>query len=594
MKRQTLVNGLLSLTVVSLMTGCVDDKYDLSDIDSTSKFIVDDLTVPIKLSTIKLENVINFDGNDLIDTVNGEYVITKGGDIDPTEFSLGEVYVPAPYISPSSIGLDLSSFPYQPGTYVPVEVTKSLPFTGSDPVGYEFKMTDVNEALKCLENVKTTDITIDVILSVPGIPTGNGNEISFSNVGLTLPTDLIDVTGVNGYDPETGKVTINNLTVGSDGKAVLTIKAKGLQLGAKGEVRNHTLTISGNVGLNEGTLNLKVKDFTVPQQLEINVKYEVSGFSVKSFSGRVEYNMADIDIAPIELNDLPEFLDNSSTNLIIANPTINVKIKNPVAKYGLQGTGTISFISNFSKGESIESKVRTSKEFTIGEGDAENWTNLTFVARNPQGENEVLFENLGYVLTIKNEGYQQEPGYDPNNPGFLGLPKSIKVCINDLNFYGNVTDVPLGNLGTAEGHYDFTAPLGFGNGSKVIYESTQDGWGGDDLDDININKIHLSAKCTTNLPVSVQLSVVPLDKNGNDISVSEDSGNFKVPANAKGEDVSLLIQGIGGNPIKNFDGVRFIATVIQDEGNTEAIGPNLTIELNDLRVTVDGYYETSF
>ena len=47
MNRQFLVNGLLSITAVSMMTGCVDDKYDLNDIDTTSRFTVDNLTVPI-------------------------------------------------------------------------------------------------------------------------------------------------------------------------------------------------------------------------------------------------------------------------------------------------------------------------------------------------------------------------------------------------------------------------------------------------------------------------------------------------------------------------------------------------------------------
>ena len=138
MKRQTLVSGLLSLTVVSFVTGCVDDKYDLSNIDTTSRFTVDNLTVPVNLSEIRLENVVNLDDNDLIEKVmiDGKecYSIVRGGEIAPTEFSVGEGHVGAPNIAGTNIHVGLGGLQVAPGTYSPTPVDLNVDLFGtSDP-----------------------------------------------------------------------------------------------------------------------------------------------------------------------------------------------------------------------------------------------------------------------------------------------------------------------------------------------------------------------------------------------------------------------------------------------------------------------------
>ncbi len=179
--------------------------------------------------------------------------------------------------------------------------------------------------------------------------------------------------------------------------------------------------------------------------------------------------------------------------------------------------------------------------------------------------------------------------------GNSGLPKNIEVKIDDINFAGDVTDFPLGDLGTAEGSYEFNAPLGFGKDSVVIYETTEGDWGSDDLEKVNIKVINLSAECTTNLPVGIKLSIVPVDRNGNVIEVNEDNAGFEVPAYADKSPVTLKIAAKNGGTISGFDGVKFRAIVDQrSENNTEALGPDQQIKLDNIRVTVDGYYETDF
>lgn len=568
MNRQFLVNGLLSITAVSMMTGCVDDKYDLTDIDTTSRFTVDNLTVPINLSEIKLDNVINLSDNENIEKLvdgngNEYYAIVKGGAIAPTAFNLGSIHVNSPELKQSNFHVSLPGNVNVPGVEIDLD---PIALPESPLQNYSFDMNNVNVALKQLKNVKTASpIRLEVVLSVPQELAGGSNRISFRDLKIQLPWGLM--TDMDGYDVNTGLLSISELPVDGSGKARLVMDASGLDLDDKGVVADGHLGISGQVGIVDGYIKMTLKDLALSGGIDIKADYSISAFDIASFSGDIDYNMDAIHIDPISLSDLPDFLDSPETNLIIADPQILVSIKNPVGNRNLEGKGRITLTSDFNTGTRVP---YSSDVFSlVGEE-----SRLAFCT-GKAGYTYVAFDGLRNVLSN----------------GDSGLPSKVEVDIDDINFKGYVEDFPLGNLGNAEGEYEFNAPLGFGNGSVVVYETTEGDWGSEDLDDVHIRKIHLTAKCTTDLPVGLQLSVVPVDKEGNAIPVKEDSAKFSVPAHCVDSDVALDIEALDGTTISGFDGVRFRAVVKQDSGNTEPLGPNLNITLSDLRVTVDGYFE---
>ncbi|MDE6410784.1 MAG: hypothetical protein K2K81_11175, partial [Muribaculaceae bacterium] len=416
-------------------------------------------------------------------------------------------------------------------------------------------------------------------------------KLAFQNLKLQLPWGLL-IENKN-YNKETGILDVGEIETDANGRVMIVTAANGLNLLGKGEVKNGHLGIKGEVGIEDGSqIKLTINEsVTIPSPIEIKADFEISGFSIEKFSGSIKYKMNDINIAPITLNDLPGFLDNPETNLIIANPKISVDILNPVTQYDLLGTGELVLSSTFNDGEVTKTITRRSDTFSLKSHTPDGKCKFTLIPEaTDAAAGNYQFAELGYVLTNHNPNESEE---EKNLPG-LGLPKTIGVAIENLVFEGYVEDFPLSDIGSAEGNYNFTAPLGFGDGSKVVYESTESGWGSDDLDKVNITHVSLHASCSTNLPVSVYLKVVPVDKNNKEIEVDENSGKFHVPANANNEPVELIIRAKNGGTITDFDGVRFIATVEQNSGNTEAIGPDLHIILNDIRVTVDGYYETDF
>lgn len=67
----------LSLTAVAVasmpLTACIDDNYDISDIDTTAEIKVNNLVVPVNLDEITLSNVFDLDDESVVKEVDGIY-----------------------------------------------------------------------------------------------------------------------------------------------------------------------------------------------------------------------------------------------------------------------------------------------------------------------------------------------------------------------------------------------------------------------------------------------------------------------------------------------------------------------------------------
>ena len=60
MKINHLLTGTSALLAIGL-TACVDDNYDLSDIDTTTRVSINDLVVPANIDDVTLGDIITFD-----------------------------------------------------------------------------------------------------------------------------------------------------------------------------------------------------------------------------------------------------------------------------------------------------------------------------------------------------------------------------------------------------------------------------------------------------------------------------------------------------------------------------------------------------
>ena len=76
MKKELL--RLLPVAAVLLTASCTDKQYDLSDIDTTSRFTANGLVVPLNMEPIKLDAIISIkDDSDIKKDANGNYYFQK-------------------------------------------------------------------------------------------------------------------------------------------------------------------------------------------------------------------------------------------------------------------------------------------------------------------------------------------------------------------------------------------------------------------------------------------------------------------------------------------------------------------------------------
>ena len=111
-----MLTGMSALSLLAL-SSCMDDAYDLSDIDTTARLQVKELTIPLNLDHITLEQIINLDESSEIvkeTDANGNliYAIKKEGTFksDPINVAQFTTSKPSILLSPPFIYLRTSAF----------------------------------------------------------------------------------------------------------------------------------------------------------------------------------------------------------------------------------------------------------------------------------------------------------------------------------------------------------------------------------------------------------------------------------------------------------------------------------------------------
>ena len=103
------LQGVLALLAV-VSTACIDDNYDLSDIDTTTRVQVNDLTLPVNIDAITLSDIITFDEDSKIKPVviGGKefYALSETGDFESDAIYINKVTADAPSLNPTEETLD--------------------------------------------------------------------------------------------------------------------------------------------------------------------------------------------------------------------------------------------------------------------------------------------------------------------------------------------------------------------------------------------------------------------------------------------------------------------------------------------------------
>lgn len=586
---------LKALAVTALpalaLSGCVDDNYDLSDIDTTTRIDVNDLVVPVNIDEITLSDIFNLDEGSKIKVVNlnGKefYALSETGTFNSDPIEVEKITAGAPTLASTTKNLvqvlqeearrRAASSVNGVNTYRIEEMGNS----------FTYKAAHVDDAIVDINSVGVDPMAFHIRLTAKNTESC-AESILFTDLVITVPKGMTATPSEGVYDATKGTWTIASHRVNGN-KSDVYLKASAIDMKANGVsiAADRSLSFSGNFRVKSGLLTINAKrdaqgiPMTLPETLEFQADYSLDNLVVNNFSGVIDYKLEGMDIDPVEVSDIPEFLADPETNLLLQNPQLYLQLNNPVAGSNLAYQAGISLQAI--REEAPTQTFNPASDIRVGynHGVAGPY-NIVMAPRSDELSTPDLFKaNLDFISfpTLGNLlGSPQEATVK-------GLPSQIGISIVSPQIpRQTVTGFALGQqLPGIDGKYELLAPLALADGSVIIYTDTKDGWSSEDLDAVTITKLSASVDVTNSIPLSATLVAYPLDKEGNRIPGVEVKAQ-EVPANCTDFPVTIEMTG----EIRMLDGVTFQALV---HGDRESLAPSQTIVLKNIRARVSGWYE---
>ena len=579
-----LLKTCVPISALLLLSGCIDDNYDLSDIDKTTQINVKDLVLPVNIDAIELSQIINLaeDSKIKVITIDGKevYAVTQTGDFNSDPIEIDGFTAPAPAIDQAEATFELQ------GTRATQTSTYNLgAFT---PQKVEFKATSIDESIKQIDAIDCQPLPIDINLTTSGV--GPDATLRFPTLTLEFLKGLTlqNLPSNYSYDSKTGLLTVTNLPCVNN-KAVISLVATAIDFSASGtKLEDHNFNYASSIQLKDAVMEMVVNyDNTspdLPQEINFDIVTTVSDLVATDFTGIIEYRLEGdaLNIEPVVLSDIPDFLSDEKTELLLANPQIYLSMNNPMATYDL-GFQTGLQLTSIRDTERSDYNLDNGQLVKVGTQYGVNGP-YNFVL-SPSMPSEPL---SAYSKNLTHVGFKQLSDVLEGD----GIPQSIEIALIDpelpeqhVNRFRLFHSIP-----GIKGNYEFFAPLALKsgeNGAVIFYTGTEDGWSDEDLDKMTITHLEVTADAFSNLPIGAEATIHPINKDGNKIpNLTITPAN--VSANANGESIKLTVSG----DIRNLDGIIYEAVV--RAGSEDALSPQQTLRLENIRAKVSGYYITDF
>ena len=600
--------ALLMLMPLSLMTSCVDENYDLSEID-TEIVILRDVTLPVgNLNPVSIADFLNVDNEESLmirSEANGDMAfaydadenISASFDVPTFDFEINEGAGAERTLSltlPSVIaGMDVSLLEQ----YMPDYYNKNLSF--KDITGKNASLTKSieieDDALLPypIVDIKEADIDADITYEFSlAVKDKNGTNINsyggavYIAKGFTLDfpdwlmlkkNDSMDCYSIVAEGSNKNIIRFDkDFKITADQTVKFEILANKVEIpagfivdgGKDSEGRNCkklTLDTSDpkNMVLVDGDFYVKASDFKkVPNVVEMNMHLSISTLSIKSALVSVNPD-EELPDQSFKLPEVPEILRRSD---------VVIDIYDPVMKFDVKNESPLD--------------VNVSGRLYAYRGDQELMN--TYLGEN--GENTPLVIPHDFNGTI---GYSRR-GEDGMiaNPFIGDLFRTLpdKVAIKNLkvttgNDYVRIT--PGTHLECSVG-YSFHAPLAFGPELALGFEYELDELGLD-LQEVGITSARMAFDIVNTIPLALDLGVTALDADGNpsrDITVELDgnlgAGTLDAPSTST---VSLTLKSKGKGI--NLNGLRLdMQASCPTSHQGKVINRNQGIAIRNLKVSL--------
>lgn len=613
--------GIGCLALAScLLSACVDDKYDVNDMDMTIGS-TSDLALPsLSTDSILLKNIMDLGEDDIIKVKDGEFRLVTSGQANMTETEVNEITISKPNIEAvhTNVQLNTNGNParYRAVAGVPDE-TFAYTITEQNKAFFEVNETS-NVISEDLVDVDAVAFKEGIVLkSTLNLTFSNGGDfikkIHLQNLSLSTPKDLsfekAELTYTQNGQSKTNQVSISDGLVSISGENDVVVDAgKPVYLALTldmAEVNGNGISfVNKKIEINSlfkfnGTFAIKSEEFenlsaAQLQQIQDNgiasvIPQEVAFDIVSAFSDNISVVRVDAiaqkavsEPEPIVLDNMPNFLKDESVKIVLNNPPFIIEWNNPFPAGSLVNPDAAAVKNNLT----IESV----------KGDEVIARKLATLSGIPSGKSILVLADAPATAEVpaRYASYNRINVVVENlNELLMTIPD--KICINFAPVTIALKDLVPGQYNT-QVDYCVDTPLEFLGGSKLIYEDVEDVEDDmDDASDFDAKAIEIQANVVTNLPMDLTLSVDALDRNGRSLKGGVIDVNDVVVGAHKGDISETTTQAVvinitprEGHSIRELlqNMAKFVYRAeFEGEGK---LYENASIKLTNVKATIKG------
>lgn len=572
MKQTLYLSALAGLMTVAL-TGCMDNDYDLSDIDTTSEFQLTNLVLPMNVQAITLGNIIKPEDDSVLKevTIDGKkvYAVIKTGEFNSQALKIKDINPEIPQITPTKADFDLIS----------VTGSHTFELVSVPPQELAYSADNVDDYIVSLSEIfmEKEPSTLTLAFALEGAAAA-GLTYELNDVVIDLP-DGLQVTNLPAgykFDSPTGVLKVDHLSC-PDGKGEISLSVTGMKMTDETQFAGGRLNYKSYIDFSSAKLTVNSSTTsTIPQRLSFNIITTLTSLHITAFSGTVHYKLdsEDMNIPPVEISDIPAFLAQNNTHIKLANPQIYIGVENnPVAEYGLGFRSGLRLTKDFSGTKtSYEPTKPIETDSKYGAGPY----NFVLSPTDPKTYPADFAKNIVH---------DPFPGMSEILYG-NGLPYAIEVnLLNPEIPAKEIKHFRLEDYPPMHGQYEFLAPLAFKEEGTVIeYSETYDDWGSEDLDKLTVKELTVTADAINGTPLDAVLHMTPLADEIENLQVSQ----ITLKGGNKAQPIELKVTG----DIRKLKGMKLSAIV--NPASEDAISPDQTITLTNVKAKVTGSYVTDF
>lgn len=553
-----------------VFSGCTDNDYDLSEIDSTIGIGGDGLEIP-SLSTeiIPLKDVLELEANGSVveDEVTGDYVFRQeGAEVAPVHPFIDKITVAEQNSVSNDLELTFSSasgsrrrsatraggqsvvadgwiqaFTYEGNK--PEEVVDLYEAEVSSKVTLDIDFSDVKSVVSKFDQI---EVDMPAFMTIKNVNCGgyafeqSGSKLTLKNVYTSSNmTITADITALNfkAKDTSYGSLTISGGKVKMEGKVHVTAVASSFNSGA-------------------GTTGRKISSVM-----------NMSKFVVNAATGKFNPEIALSDLGNIKVSGIPDFLQGGNVVVDLYNPQIKLTVTSD-----MNVPGTLNgVIKSFKNGQLLATVNVDNIPIDA------NKTSTICICRRSEG-----ISGFDHVLTNANLSKLIET-----------IPDNITFSANASADQTNSYRFELGHNYTVQPAYSVDAPIAFGENASIEYRDTLDGWN-DNIKDFELAEgayVNMDASIKSCVPAYMTVSAVPVDVNGNAISADELSVEVTGSVEASKDGVSettspvnIKVSQMKKGAMKKLDGIVFVVAGKASDGKNAVTGITLNANRHTLKV----------